>query len=398
VTNAYHSPRDLAAALWPNLADAGWSEALFAWAVETIYLASMTVEEGHPTRLTFVLADPSQMKRLGNAVGIGRLSEPVPLSIDAARKLSSIGPAVPVVVECRADCVSIAALSCHPPELEPMLHLRIDGPGQIAGLVEGHLIAVLQRGVLTQVEAGAPRENSANEVWDEWLLPLHHAVFERATDLTNQREGNEWAYRSWSKTFRQLEEEDKPVVLKPVLRYTNRLLHDFGSTHGGCLVLLPLDGSRSLQRLTLTYAMQGWSTVDLLAIDCLRRLEWATAITGYSERVIDEERHLDVMFDAIIALGNPDGALVLDQHLNVHAFGVRIEAPELDAAQIEGLVHFDPYGRRVDHDWLSFGTRHQAAIRLAAHDPELLILAASHDHQARVIKGMDGTAVSWRVR
>ncbi len=354
--------------------------------LDTVFYASLKAEEGRQVTFQATLTEEVGLNGLSTEAGLAWLGTPVPFDVEALRKLSPIGGALPLIVAEADGELAIVGLAGHGTtnSFETLL-VQVYGPGVLALAIRGRYVASLAGGVIKDFTGPALQQPNAQSVWNEAFEDTH----ERLKTAVADRVADE--YPEFQEDWARIAESTASNGLFPLTRLTDDLLRSFGSEHGGTLVIVEKGGGWQ-PMMDITYALSGLDVWEALIHACLQMLP----ITDLDlpGTVVDAGPHrLDRLIPAILALAGVDGAVVLSQEFEPMGFGARITVT--DPAEVD-VAHRDRYGE-VDlrPRWSDFGTRHQSAFRLAAADPSATVLVASADRMSRVVDGSGGSVTAW---
>jgi hypothetical protein len=93
---------------------------------------------------------------------------------------------------------------------------------------------------------------------------------------------------------------------------------------------------------------------------------------------LDRENYLDDAVRFIADLASLDGALVLDRHLAVLGFGVKLPTSEVPPELVVLCADLEGTSRQL-FDFRHFGTRHKSAISFAYSNPGSVVVVVSED-------------------
>lgn len=236
----------------------------------------------------------------------------------------------------------------------PGLMVRVDGPGELRATEHG--VSVALRGGTILVRAPWQRIS----VVQRWL---REEVF--VGGGLGTEEGA------------PLAEEVLQAVFTSVIEYR----------HGGAFVVTATDATESvsmkyrLAPIDLRLAIEGFwgESMKALSIDDVDAV--GNTVDGWRQSAA----RLLASAQAVAALANVDGAVVIDRSLRVTAFGAVITAPPASIPCVRSAVESLEATEVVDIT--QYGTRHQSAYRLCASQPGTLVFVISQDGDMRVFFG-----------
>lgn len=382
---------------------------LFCEALAVAFQASLTSEEGRPTRFRLLLTAPERLPQSGAPnEGVLRLefSRDRPLTADELRRLS---PATPF---------EVALIGCHPREgalriwgiahsgpawlnptwggrspvpnwtYDPIIH--VTAPGQIAVRCAGQLVGALERGELV---------DGFLDVFESSWLP---ALFAAERELV-RREHSASQLSAPSPT--EVEHSLVGLVGQHMLRRAIQLVRN--ARHGGMILIV--DGAREREELAGIRLKYRFSEDEpprryrTLLLQILERVAARTskASVGWSDFALDDSQELEKLERAVFELSRVigglagiDGAVVLDKRLELVGFGAEVSSdlPSPDrvwrALDLEG-------SERMPESIENVGTRHRAAYRFAKQHEQGLAIVISHDGGVTFVTQREGDVVYW---
>lgn len=378
-------------------------------ALSACFQASLTAEEGRPTRFRLLLTDPRSLPEDGRPnEGVLRLrfDHVRPFSADELRRLSPSAPFETTLIGAGEDedRLKIWGLAHSGPAWlaptwggrasvpiwtsGPIIH--VTGPGQLAVRCAGKLVGGLERGALV---------DATMDVFDsEWLPGLFQAQRE---EVREEHQSRQLGLQSPTSVEHSLIR----TVGQHMLRRAIQLIR--GARHGGMILFVESSSMPAcLRAIRLKYRFSAdeptrrYRTLLLQMIDQMANGTLAPSV-GWSDFALDTspalesmERSIFELSRVIAGLAATDGAVVLDKRFEVIGFGAEVSAelPAPDrvfrAIDVEGHV-------RESEPVESVGTRHRAAYRFVQDHPRGLAIVISHDGQVRFVAHQDGEVVYW---
>lgn len=375
-------------------------------ALSVAYQASLTSEEGRPTRFRLLLSSVDELPETG-APNQGALR----LKFDRSRPLNSdelrrLGPVVPFETSLIGAHVEEGKLRiwgiAHSGQAwlapawggrsqvptwthDPILH--VTGPGSIAVRRAGTLIGALERGLVVDAtmdvfEAGWLRAMFARE--REEIRAAHDLLQAKATSPTT------------------VEHSLVGRVGQHMLRRTIQIIR--GARHGG--MLLVVDTDRAAHGLRLKYRLhqdEPSRRYRALLLEILEAVAGATpnASVGWADFASDGSPHLAKLEEAVFELSRVianlaavDGAVILDKRLGVIGFGAEVSADLPAPPRVWRAL--DREGQeRLQDDFENVGTRHRAAYRFVHGHPGGLAIVISQDGGVSFVANQEGEVVFW---
>lgn len=387
---------------------------LIAWdllceVLSVAYQASLTSEEGRPTRFRLLIMAPDRLPEGGAPnEGVLRLefSPDRPLSANELRRLS---PAAPFEVSLIGAHVvegqlRIWGLAHSGPDwlsptwggrspvpnwsYDPILH--VTAPGQLAVRCAGKLVGALERGALV---------DGYLDVFESLWLP---ALFSSERDQVRREHA---AQQSRSASPTQAEHSLVGSVGQHMIRRAIQLIRN--ARHGGMILVVDVaEGEPALAGLRLKYRFyehepsQRYRTLLLQILDRVAA-RTTKASVGWSDFALDDSPDLGKLERAVFelsrligGLAGIDGAVVLDKRLALVGFGAEVSsdipAPDrvFRALDLEGT-------ERLPESIENVGTRHRAAYRFALQHPRGLAIVISHDGGVSFVAQRAGEVVYW---
>ena len=396
---------------WPAEGAPLPAPALLCEALTVAYQASLTSEEGRPTRFRLLLMPPERLPENGAPnEGVLRLEfdRERPLAADELRRLSPATPFEVALIGCRerGDGWAIWGIAHSGPAwLNPTWGGRssvpnwtfdaivhVTAPGHIAVRCAGKLVGALERGVLV---------DGVLDVFEsDWLSALFAAERETVRRVHSE-------LQSLSPSPTTAESSLVSSVGQHMLRRAIQLIRN--ARHGG--MLLAVDGaspgaSAALAGLRLKYRYsdrEPASRYRTLLLQILDRLAARTSkdSVGWADFASDEslelerlERSVFELSRVIASLAAIDGAVVLDKRLTMVGFGAEVSSdlPVPDRV----WRAFDLEGTRCQPEAVeNVGTRHRAAYRFALHHPHGIAIVISQDGGVVFVAQRQGKVIYW---
>ncbi|HKE17026.1 MAG TPA: hypothetical protein VKB80_19265 [Kofleriaceae bacterium] len=396
---------------WPAGETLPVSRDLFCEALSAAYQASMTAEEGRPTRFRLLLTPADRLPENGvpnQGVLRLRFDPSRPLSADELRRLAPAAAFESALIGAHAvdDRLRVWGIAHSGPAwlaptwggrgpvpnwtYDPIVH--VTGPGQIAVRCAGKLVGAIERGQLV---------DTAMDVFESDWLP---AMFAREREEVREEHAARQA-RTRSPTL--VEHSLVGRVGQHMLRRSIQLVR--GARHGGMILMIDapptaasgrLDGLRLKYRLEQDEPSRRYRT---LLFEILERVAAATSkpTVEWSDFALDDNPDLERLEQAVFELSRLianltaiDGAVVLDKRFGLVGFGAEV-SPELPSPPRVWRA-LDPEGReREPGDIESVGTRHRAAYRFVNDHPLGLATVISHDGGVSFVANRDREVVFW---
>jgi hypothetical protein len=396
---------------WPSDTTLRVPEGLLCEALSVSFQASMTSEEGRPTRFRLLLTPIDELPEEGvpnQGVLRLRFADSRPLTSDELRRLSPSTPFETSLIGAHAedDKLRIWGIAHSGPAwlaptwggrspvpnwtYDPIIH--VTGPGQLAVRCAGKLVGALERGTIV---------DAMIDVFDsEWLPKL--AARERELVLAEHA-----ARQAQTPSPTLAEHSLVGRIGQQLLRRSIQLVR--GARHGGMILLvdaaqgaesIKFDGLRLKYRIHQDEPSHRYRT---LLFQILERVAAATSkpTVDWSDFALDASPDLERLEQAVFELSRVianltaiDGAVVLDTRFGILGYGAEV-SPELPAP---GCVWraLDTEGREKRPDDIeNVGTRHRAAYRFVHDHPRGLAIVISHDGGVSFVANRDREVVFW---
>ena len=407
-------PPDLARyveAHWPTGTRLTVPPALLEEALSAAFQASLTTEEGRPTRFRLLLTEPTQLPDAGVPnQGVLRLKfdRTRPLNGDELRRLA---PSVPfetalIAAHAEQDKLRIWGVAHSGPAwlaptwggrsvvpnwtYDPIIH--VTAPRQLAVRCAGQLIGALERGLLV---------DAALDVFDSNWLPL---LFARERELIQQEHAVLQA-RVASPT--SVEHSLIGKVAQQMLRRAIQLVR--GAHHGGLILIVDTSNgvlTKPLRGLRLKYSLAQDEPAHRYRTLLFQILEAVAATTtkasvGWSDFASNQSARFEELEQAVFeqsrVLANLtaiDGALVLDKRFSILGFGAEVSAELPTPERVWRAL--DAEGQSLQAEELeNVGTRHRAAYRFVNDHPDGLAVVISQDGGVSFVANRAGQVVFW---
>jgi hypothetical protein len=413
MSRAHAYPPDLARYVethWPAAMPLWLSGQLLADALSLAFQASLTAEEGRPTRFRLLLTPREALPEAG-AFNRGvlrlRFDASRPLSVDELRRLA---PAVPfesalIGAEVEDGKLRIWGVAHSGPAWlapswggrsvvpiwshDPIVH--VTGPGQLTVRSAGKSIAALERGAVV---------DAVLDVFDSRWLP---ALFERER---GEVQAEHAAVQAHSASPTLAEHSLIGRVSQHMLRRTLQLVRN--ARHGGMLLVVDAasTGGAAPSCLRLKYRFEQdepshrYRKLLFEILDNLANASTKPSV-GWLDFAADDSRQLEQLEQAVFEwsrvlanLSAVDGAVVMDKRFGLLGFGAEVSA-ELPAPSSVWRALDSEGDNRVPEDVENVGTRHRAAYRFVKDHPAGLAVVVSQDGGISFVGNRDGEVVFW---
>lgn len=404
-------PPDLAdyvIASWPSETPLTVSPHTMVEALSVCFQASMTAEEGRPTRFRLLLSSPAGLPAEGApGSGVLRLTfdQTRPFTTDELRRLAPSVPFESALIgaweedgKLRIWGVAHSGPGWLAPTWggrdvvpiwthDPIVH--VSGPGRLAVRCAGKLVGGLERGILV---------DAAMDVFDsQWLTERFAAEREkvRRTHAASQ---------AGAAIPTEAEHSLVRTVSQHMLRRVIQLVRE--GRHGGMLLFVESGEHCEGHALRLKYRFEGdeparrFNTLLLSLLDRLAAgttkvsVGWTDFATDISPELETLEQSIFEVSRLIAGLASIDGAVVLDKRFEILGFGAEVSATLPAPSQVWEAVDVEGEHRQSDQVE-NVGTRHRAAYRFVRDHPQGLAIVISHDGAVRFVANQDGEVVFW---
>lgn len=392
---------------WPAATPLRYARGVLADVLSTCYQASLTVEEGRPTRFRLLLTDPARLPELGAPkTGVLKLAfdAPRPFTSEELRRLSPATPFETTLIGAhapRGGHPSIWGVAHSGPAwlapswggreqvpiwtTDPIIH--VTGPGRLAVRCAGHLVGGLERGVLA---------DTTIDVFDaEWLGKLFAPT--RALILAEHAARNPEAAQFDPMLIRR--------VAQHMLRRMIQLVRN--ARHGGMILFAEPDADLEARAIRFKFKfaaaeprrrfrslMQELLTLVGESSSGDRRPSWDDFAHRDDPAASRLEGAIFELSRLIAALAATDGAVVLDKRFELLGFAAEVAAVLPTPSRVWQALDVEGTRRRLD-PIESVGTRHRAAYRFVRDHPGGCAIVISHDGAVRFVASVDGEVVFW---
>jgi hypothetical protein len=403
-------PPDLARyveARWPEGRTLPLSSRLFAEALATAYQASMTYEEGRPTRFRLLLTPFDDLPESGvpnEGVLRLRFDPSRPLHEDELRRLCPAVPFETALIGAHVedeDRLRIWGIAHSGPAwlaptwggrslvpnwtYDPIVH--VTGPGRMAVRCAGKLVGGLERGVIV---------DAVLDVFDSEWLPALFAAQREAVRVEHAQ------LQSIAPSPTLVENSLIGRVSQHMLRRVIQLVR--GARHGGMLCIVDeacgLHGLRQKYRFGRDEPSRRYHTLLLQILEAVSNASSKSSV-GWSDFALDGSPRLEQLEQAVFELSrllanltSIDGAVVLDKQLHLLGFGAEVSAELPTPRQVWRAIDTEGQQRELD-DLENVGTRHRAAYRFVNDHPNGLAIVVSHDGGVSFVANRAGEIVFW---
>jgi DisA bacterial checkpoint controller nucleotide-binding len=414
MTSGHVYPPDLARYVeehWPAESPLAVSRGALSEALAVAFQASLTSEEGRPTRFRLLLTSPAHLPAEGAPnEGVLRLrfDHSRRLTADELRRLSpsvqfetSLIGAWNEAAKLRIWGIAHSGPAWLAPTWggrslvpkwthDPIIH--VTGPGHLAVRCAGKLVGAIERGLLV---------DALMDVFDSDWLP---AMFARERDEVRAEHA---ALQAQTASPTLADPSLVGRVGQQMVRRAIQLIRGLG--HGGMILVADAasDGTSNwMAGLRLKYRFEQDEPAHryrTLLFSILERVAMATSKSsvGWLDFALDSSPGMEKLEQAIFELSRLvanlsaiDGAVVVDKRFGLVGFGAEVSA-ELPsptsvwrALDIEGT-------QREPADMESVGTRHRAAYRFVHDHPAGLAIVVSHDGGVSFVANRDGEVMFW---
>ena len=387
---------------WPE-PSLGVPPELFVEALSETFQASLTTEEGRPTRFRLLLTPIASLPAEGvpnEGVLRLRFARTRPLRADDLRRLAPVAPFETSLIGAHVEAgeLRIWGVAHSGPAwlaptwggrspvpnwtYDPIVHAT--GPGRIAVRCAGRLVGAIERGIIV---------DATIDVFESKWLP---ALFAREREDVRSEHAAMQAKHASPTT---VEHSLVGSVGQHMIRRAIQLVR--GRRHGGLILMGgDLEGLRLKYRIDQDEPARRYHTLLLEILDAVAASSTKSSV-GWCDFVLDTSPALTELEEAIFELARVyanltaiDGALVLDKQLGLLAFGAEVSGELSAPARIWRALDNEGDARELD-DIENVGTRHRAAYRFVYADPDRLALVISQDGGVKVVANRNGEVVFW---
>ncbi|MFT3922117.1 MAG: diadenylate cyclase [Myxococcales bacterium] len=407
-------PPDLARyveANWPTQEGFPLESKLFDEALSAAFQASLTSEEGRPTRFRLLLTPLSALPEGGvpnEGVLRLRFDRSRALVPDELRRLSPAAQFETSLIGAHVEDkrLRIWGIAHSGPAwlaptwggrsvvpnwtFDPIVH--VTGPGQLAVRCAGKLVGALERGLVV---------DAMIDVFDaEWLS----AMFAREREHI-QAEHAALQAQAVSPTL--AEHSLVGRVSQHMLRRVIQLVR--GARHGGLILVVDRadSGAAELGGLRLKYRFGPDEPAYRYRTLLFQILEYVAAAStkssvGWADFALDQSPGLERLEQRVFELSRLvanltaiDGAVVLDKRFGLIGFGAEVSAELPAPTQVFRALDTEG-GSLVPDDIENVGTRHRAAYRFVKDHPNGLAIVISHDGGVSFVANRNSEVVFWQ--
>jgi hypothetical protein len=384
---------------------------LFCEALSVAFEASLTAEEGRPTRFRLLLTPLERLPENGVPnEGVLRLEfdRDRPLSADELRRLSPAAPFESSLIAAHVvdGQLRIWGIAHSGPAwlnptwggrspvpnwtYDPIIH--VTAPGRIAVRCAGKLVGAIERAALV---------DGFIDVFESDWLP---ALFEAERELVRREHS---ALQSLTPAPTEVDHSLVGKIGQHMLRRAIQLIRN--ARHGGMILVvdapdanpaIALEGLRLKYRFANDEPPRRYRTLLLQILDRVAARTTKTSV-GWTDFALDDSLELERLERAVFELSRVigglagiDGAVILDKRLQLVGFGAEVSSdlPSPDrvwrALDLEALERWPESIENV-------GTRHRAAYRFAQHHPNGLAIVISHDGGVSFVTQRNDAVIYW---
>jgi hypothetical protein len=396
---------------WPPGRALSVSRALLEEALSEAFQASLTPEEGRPTRFRLLLTPLSQLPASGvpnEGVLRLRFDQTRALLADELRRLSPSAPFETALIGAHVEDerLRIWGIAHSGPAwlaptwggrslvpnwtYDPIIH--VTGPGQLAVRCAGKLVGALERGLVV---------DATMDVFDSDWLP---AMFSREREQVRAEHA---ALQAHIVSPTLVEHSLIGRVGQHMLRRAIQLIR--GARHGGMILVVdaPPDATpESLYGLRLKYRFNQDEPSRRYRTLLFEILEAVSATTskisvGWLDFASDGSSTLERLEQSVFELSRLianltaiDGAVVLDRRFGLLGFGAEVSGELAAPERVWRAKDTEANERELD-DFESVGTRHRAAYRFVHEHPEGLAIVISQDGGVSFVANREQEVVFW---
>jgi len=396
---------------WPAARALPVSRSQLGEALSVAFQASLTSEEGRPTRFRLLLTPMEQLPENGAPnQGVLRLrfDQTRALHADELRRLSPSTPFETALIGAHVEQekLRIWGIAHSGPAwlaptwggrslipnwtYDPIIH--VTGPGQLAVRSAGKLVGALNGGLLVDAMV---------DVFESEWLP---AMFAREREEALA----EHAARQVQTPSPTLAEHSLVGrVGQQMIRRAIQLVR--GARHGGMILVADatpeavptrVDGLRLKYRFGQDEPSHRYRTLLLEILEGVAATT-SKASVGWSDFALDASPRLEQLEQSVFELSRLvanltaiDGAVVLDKRLGLLGFGAEVSAELPAPSRVFRALDTEGKEREPD-DIENVGTRHRAAYRFVNDHPRGLAIVISHDGGVSFVANRDHEVVFW---
>ena len=387
------------------------SAELLGEALSTAFQASLSSEEGRPTRFRLLLTPVTSLPEDGvpnQGVLRLRFDHSRPLSADELRRLAPSTPFEQSLIGAQVEdgklriwgiahsgpawlAPTVGGRSVVPNwSYDPIVH--VTGPGQLAVRSAGRLVGAIERGSLV---------DAMMDVFDSQWLP---ALFAREREAIRREHA---ARQVEADSPTQVEHSLIGRIAQHMLRRSIQLVR--AARHGGLILtvdaqpgLAPaaLEGLRLKYRFVQDEPSRRFRTVLL---EILEKVSASTskATVDWSDFALDASQELERLERSVFELSKVfanltgiDGAVVLDKSFGLLGFGAEVSAELPAPTRVWRALDVEGH-ERAPEDVENVGTRHRAAYRFVQTHTRGLAIVVSHDGGVSFVANRNGDVVFW---
>jgi hypothetical protein len=380
-------------------------------ALSVSFQASLTSEEGRPTRFRLLLTPVDQLPEAGvpnQGVLRLRFDQSRPLRPDELRGLSQSTPFETSLIGAHAEegKLRIWGIAHSGPAwlaptwggrslvpnwtYDPIIH--VTDPGHLVVRCAGKLVGALERGLLV---------DAMMDVFDSEWLP---ALFAREREEVRAEHA---ALQAQTLSPTLADHSLVGRVGQHMLRRVIQLVR--GARHGGMILVVDTasgGGANNLDALRLKYRFtqdEPSHRYRTLLFQILERVAATTskASVGWSDFALDLSPSLEKLEQSVFELSRLvanltaiDGAVVIDKRLGLIGFGAEVSAELPVPSRVWRSLDTEGRERKPD-DIENVGTRHRAAYRFVHDHPRGLAIVISHDGGVSFVANREQEVVFW---
>lgn len=410
MSRSHAYPPDLASyveANWPAGRALWLPSKLFAEALSVAFQASLTSDEGRPTRFRLLLTPFAELPESGEPNrGVLRLrfAESRPLSVDELRRLS---PSVPfetalIGAHVEDERLRIWGIAHSGPAwlaptwggrnvvptwtFDPIVHVL--APGQMAVRCAGKAIGALERGEVV---------DAVLDVFDSTWLP---ALFAQEREQVRRAHA---ARQASSSSPTHVEHSLIGRISQHMLRRAIQLIR--GARHGGMLLIVDAvntmpPGLRLKYRFRQDEPSHRYRSLLLRILESVATSSQKPSV-DWSDFALDGRQELEQLEQAVFemsrvlaSLSGVDGAVVIDKRFGLLGYGAEVSAELPAPTRVWRALDLEAQ-ERFEESIESVGTRHRAAYRFVKNHRDGLAVVVSQDGGVSFVANRDDEVVFW---